>query len=442
MLYRIYRRHALLSNAWRRRLTPAGWLTVLMTAVAAGVGVNTSEAVAYQLFTLLICLFAAALLQALFFRPKLRIVRRCPRIGAMGTPVEYPVAITNEGRSRVDGLRVTEYFPPRVPELDAFLYEPEPGERRRNAFDRALRYYRWTWLVRKARRVHTAQSEAFSLRPGETRDIRVGITPQRRGVLRLGAMEVARPDGFGLWCGIRRPAPAFGNTLTVLPRRYPLPHLEMKGRAQYQPCGAALAGNVGQSEEFIGLRDYRPGDPLRHFHWKSCARLGRPIVKEFEDEFFPRYALALDTFATYDVHGVFEEAVSIAASFACALDNLESMLDLMFVGNEAYCFTSGRGTTQPQHLLEVLASVDLCRDRPFDDLDILLRSHIRDVSACICVLLSWDPAREQFVQRLRAAGVDLLTLVLHPPGRPPEVEAAPDLRLIDVSRTTEELIKL
>jgi uncharacterized protein (DUF58 family) len=55
---------------------------------------------------------------------------------------------------------------------------------------------------------------------------------------------------------------------------------------KYQQGGVALASNVGQSDEFVALRDYRQGDPLRHIHWRSWARAGKPVVKEFEDEFF------------------------------------------------------------------------------------------------------------------------------------------------------------
>ena len=65
---------------------------------------------------------------------------------------------------------------------------------------------------------------------------------------------------------------------------------------RYQEGGVALAANIGRSEEFVSLREYRHGDPVRHIHWRSWAKTGKPIVKEFEDEFFVRHALVLDTF--------------------------------------------------------------------------------------------------------------------------------------------------
>ena len=104
--------------------------------------------------------------------------------------------------------------------------------------------------------------------------------------------------------------------------------------------------------------------------------MGRPVVKEFEDEFFVRHALVLDTF-TDPVQGeVFEEAVSVAASFACALPTQESLLDLLFIGPQSYCFTAGRGVAHVEQMLEVLASVRACTDQPFRALEHLVLSPI------------------------------------------------------------------
>jgi uncharacterized protein (DUF58 family) len=173
-----------------------------------------------------------------------------------------------------------------------------------------------------------------------------------------------------------------------------------------------MAANVGQSDEFVALRDYRRGDPVRHIHWRSWAKMGRPIVKEFEDEFFTRHALVLDTF-TDDPRGEeFEEAVSVAASFACTIQTQESLLDLLFVGRQAYCFTSGRGLAHADQMLEILASVRACPEGTFASLEQLVLDHVGAVSGCIFVLLAWDEPRRELVRKLRMLGVPVLVLVV------------------------------
>ena len=221
----------------------------------------------------------------------------------------------------------------------------------------------------------------------------------RRGILRFTGVTLARPDPLGLFRAFCRKIAA-PQTVLILPKRYPLPPIALPGAMKYQEGGVALAANVGRSEEFVALREYRHGDPLRHIHWRSWAKTGKPIVKEFEDEFFVRHALVLDTFDDEPNSEVLEEAVSVAASFACTVLTQESLLDLLFVGNQSYCFTAGRGLAHADQMLEILASVKNCADKNFATLERLVLNHVAVVSGCICVLQRWDGARTHFVENL------------------------------------------
>ena len=191
----------------------------------------------------------------------------------------------------------------------------------------------------------------------------------------------------------------------------PVP-VKLPGIRRYQSGGVALASSVGDSDEFVSLRDYRPGDPLRKIHWKSWAKIGRPVVKEFQDEFFVRHALILDTFQKGGDPLILEGAVSIAASLACQIQTQESLLDLMFVGTEAYCFTAGRGLAGTDKLLEVLAGVGVCRDKKFEYLIPVVVNRAAELSSCICILLAWDEERKTLVEHLRSLDISTLVLVI------------------------------
>jgi uncharacterized protein (DUF58 family) len=197
-----------------------------------------------------------------------------------------------------------------------------------------------------------------------------------------------------------------------VPKCYSLPPLALSGARRYQQGGVALASSVGDSEEFVSLRDYRPGDPLQRVHWKSFARLGYPVIKEYHDEFFERHALVLDTFAGKASPEAFEEAVAVAASFAATVDTQECLLDLMFVGQETFCFTAGRGQLQAQQLLEVLAVVTPHPGGDFAVLASSVRANRAALSSVILVLLSWDEARRQLASALQATGLRVLALLV------------------------------
>ncbi len=207
-----------------------------------------------------------------------------------------------------------------------------------------------------------------------------------------------------------------------MPRRYPLPPIELPGGAAFKISGEANTNSIGTSGEFVGLRDYRPGDPLRQIHWKSWARAGKPIVKELEDTYYPRYGLIVDTLSTGNTDHAFEEVISVAASFAASLDTSESLLDLMFIKNEAHIVTAGRGVERAEKLLEVLAGVSPERTPHFDALSRLVIRHRDDLTSCLVIFNGWDDARAEFLQSLLQHGVVCVPLIVgtgpKPPGAP------------------------
>ncbi len=289
------------------------------------------------------------------------------------------------------------------------------------------------WMNLIARRRPAVIAEASLSDTGEAR---LTLTPRRRGRVEFRGVTLARTDVFGL---VRRfDSAAAVQSLVILPKRYRLPPLSLPGVREYQPLGVALASSVGQSDEFVALRDYRPGDAVRHIHWRSVAKLDRLVVREHEDEFFVRHALVLDTFAVTDDDAAFEEAVSVAASFVCTLPTQESLLDLLFVGPQAYCFTAGRGVGHVEQMLEVLAGVQPCASRGFDALATLVIRHAARISGCVCVWLAWDEPRRQLVRQLRALGIAVRVCVVTRGETAPE----PEVTFLPVGKVQEALSRL
>jgi uncharacterized protein (DUF58 family) len=405
-VYRFYRVMSWLIYCSQRRLTFTGWMILMGFSVAAFGGLDMESLSVYQGFVLLLWLLLVAFAFCLFFRLPFSAVRLLPRFGTTGQAFVYRVRIKNPTSKIQAGLTLMENPADPRPSFQEWLARQLAEERK----VRSLR------LSRPQQRYNPFRIAVVSHAPvppipanGEV-EVQIAVTPLRRGLLRLEGLTLARTDPFGLVRAFARFR--WPETVLILPRRYLLPPVVMAGSLRFQEGGVALASNVGQSDEFVSLREYRRGDPLRRIHWRSWARIGKPIVREFEDEFFARHALVLDTFSDEPYSEVFEEAVSVAASFACAVRTQESLLDLLFVGEQAYCFTTGRGVGHVEQMLEILASVRVCTDKPFGTLETLAINHISAVSGCICVFLAWDEPRQQFIRKLKALNIPVRVAII------------------------------
>lgn len=416
-IYRALRAASAFDHWLRERLTPGGWLALGVAGAAAAAGLDTNQTVTYRAFTFLAALLVLAYLASLLFRARLAAIRDLPRYATAGERCIYRVVIANRGARTLAGATVRERFRDPRPSFEVWKRTREPGEERRNWWDRTVGYFRWRWQIERRLPRDVEPGALERLAPGEQQELKLAFTPRRRGRIELAGLTVGRPDPLGLVQGLARlPLAA---RLIALPRRYRLPEIALPGRRKFQPGGVSLAASVGDSEEFLALRDYRPGDPLQRVHWKSFARTGKPVVKEYQDEFFERHALVLDTGSLAGEDAAFEDAVALAASFVYTIDTHECLLDLLFVGAAddggrpgIGAYTAGRGQLQSQHMLEVLAAVEPSEPAAFAELSRAVVARRERLSSVILILLSWDEERRKLAAALQASGAELRGLLV------------------------------
>ncbi len=400
------------TDQWlKRRFTHAGMLMLGALVLSGVFGINTRATNSYQLLMLVVAVLLVGIVSALFFRARLKLVRRLPRFATADQALTYTVSLKNEGKRPLRGLTIREILFAEPPTVADFSRRREPTDARRNWFDRNVGYPRWANYMRWRRGASSEELMLPDLPPGEWVDVRMRLLPHRRGFVRLRAFSIARADPLGVFKALIRAGRA--ESLLVLPRRYQVSWSELLGRAQDRIGGQSKAASIGGSEEFAALREYRAGDPMRHIHWKGWARLGLPVVREFHEECFVRQGLILDTFLPPQASdAAFEEAVSVAASFAYAAPAGAGTLELMFVGADVYQVESSRGHGAADRLLEALACVESTPNHPFEHLQQAVLARASELSACVCVLLAWDDTRRNFITRLRNEGVPLLVLVI------------------------------
>lgn len=409
-IYRIYHFSSAIQHKLKKRVTISGFAVIFCLIFSASLGLDTNQSMTYQIFTFLLSIVLISIVSTLLFRYRFQGNRTLPRFATVGIKLKYRLVIHNKTNKIQTKLKLFENFADPRPTWKEFLETPEPGEDKRTDIDIKLGSYRWLWLVARKQCGTAKTIELPPLLPHSKTEIMGEITPSHRGVMRFIGMTVARPDPFGLLNACQ--TISLPQSLLILPKLYNLPPIQLPGFRKYQSGGVALASSVGDAEEFRSLREYRLGDSLRKIHWKSWAKIGKPIVKEEQDEFFVRHALILDTFQSVKYSEILESAISIAASLASEVQTQESLLDLMFVGNEAYCFTFGRGISHTEKMLEIMASVVACRDKSFDSLIPVVLDQISLLSGCICIFIAWDEQRKKLVNYLNKMGVNTLVLIL------------------------------
>jgi len=176
----------------------------------------------------------------------------------------------------------------------------------------------------------------------------------QRGLHHLDPFTAAAVAPAGLACGPRITSEAV--KLHVVPRIANVVKLPKVVAMRHQPGGVALASKSGEAMDLLGIRPYRPGDPVRDLHARSWARTGVPVVREYQQEYFTRVGVVLDS----DVGDPerLEAAVELAAGVIAHLSRGEALVDVIVVGDHVHELTVGRSLGYLDQALDMLSTVE------------------------------------------------------------------------------------
>ncbi len=124
-----------------------------------------------------------------------------------------------------------------------------------------------------------AEVHVPSLAHGHSHEDVFVVPTTRRGVIALGPARIVRGDPIGL---VRREsAEAAATRLLVHPRTLAMPSTSTGFVRDLE--GRATRDLTDSDVSFQSLREYVPGDPVRHIHWRSTAKTGVHMVRRFEE---------------------------------------------------------------------------------------------------------------------------------------------------------------
>lgn len=366
---------------YHERLTTRGRYALWLSLIVGFVGLDTEQALGYILFAIAAGPLLVALLPALRPRPRVRLEGDLPARLTARRSVPVVMRVSADG-ARPSGSLVAG----------------------------------WGWGGRETAGLSFEPSECFlDAGPGRPGEARLEVRAERRGRFLLPSFGIGRTDPLGLLSTARASEPS--RVVLAYPRFFTLDDLDLPAGRRYQPGGIPLASNLGDSTEFVGTREFREGDPLRRIHWRSWARRGKPVVKEYHEEYFSRVALVLDTYLRRRPRPVeresFEAAISVLASIADHMSRSEEVVDIFAAGPDLYEVSAGRSLGYLDNVLDVLACLEPCHDPPFEVLGPRLDERLAQLTTVVAVVLDWDERREAFLRRIRSMGVAVRTFVVH-----------------------------
>ncbi|MBN4064581.1 DUF58 domain-containing protein [Dehalococcoides mccartyi] len=244
------------------------------------------------------------------------------------------------------------------------------------------------------------------------------ITALSRGAYRLGKTRLRSGDLFGLY-----PSEASLEhtpwTIYVYPKIKAIPGFSLPAK---RPIGDSLSRDRlwDDPSRPAGVREYRPGDPIKKIDWKTTARRGVMFVRQFDPSVSEQVVIFVESVTT-DVpwegyrSDVLEGTMTAAASIANhALDmgyKVGLVTNGVSSGSASHAIVlPGTGATQLTTLLESLAMVHPIGIRSLDELARSRRGAVPPGATIIFVGGIYNPKTMIYLQGLKRTGHPVIVL--------------------------------
>jgi uncharacterized protein (DUF58 family) len=232
---------------------------------------------------------------------------------------------------------------------------------------------------------------------------------RRRGRASLGVVHARLWDRAGLHAvesTTRASAP-----LRVYPRRIPLRRLPRPRRTQAS-VGNYVASSVGQGLEPGDIREFVPGDRIRHVNWRASLRFRKLFVTQYHQERNADVILMLDTLSEVGAapETTLDASVRAAASLAGAYLARKDRVGLIEYGGPFRWVRPGSGRGQRARLLEALLRAEVVFSYVRGDVGLVPRRVLPPQALVIAISPLLDAHFEKAVVNLAARGFDLVIL--------------------------------
>lgn len=245
-------------------------------------------------------------------------------------------------------------------------------------------------------------------RPGERLAVSFPVTARARGTALLPAPWVSLSRSG--WAERMTQAEALPCEVTVLPDLRAVRRLRGQlDRLFLRGTGARVSPRLGKGREFDRLREYVAGDDLRDIAWKSTARHGKLITREFRLDRSQDVLVCVDRghrMAARVAHGRrLDHAVNAAVLLGSICDRMEDRVGLLSFADEVETgLPQGRGATHLRRLTAFAARLSpTYRHTDYAELAAHLRRRQR--SRSLILILTALPELEDEGELVKSLGL-------------------------------------
>lgn len=133
----------------------------------------------------------------------------------------------------------------------------------------------------------------IKLGPGQSIELKYNLKPEKRGIFKEGKAIFSTGGYFGIFSRSRELR--VNSEIIVLPRYIDINYLPATDNlwSDYAEKQEALQSHA-RGQLLKGVREYKPGDDLTAIHWRSSAKRGEIVLKEFEQEAVQEVIIVID----------------------------------------------------------------------------------------------------------------------------------------------------
>jgi uncharacterized protein (DUF58 family) len=365
--------------------TPTAVLIAIVAIVATFTAFVTGALLAHLVSALLVAFLAVSLVLAIRSTAGITIERRVPISAYDGDDVEVEFVVTNAGRTSRSLVEAVNLF--------------------------------YTSVGNTGR----ATALANDVAPHASVTLTSLVRELRRGEYVFPPPAVMSGDPFGLFSSARVMSEAHAQTvrLTVFPPTFPIEQFEVSTDLSWATSGLEQTSQAGAAGEFLGTREYRPGDSVRAIHWPLSARMGELIVKEFERSSSTEVTIFVDLDAKAawgkGREHTLEYAIKIAASVAQFALRRGNAVGLVAHTSQLVSVPPGKGDHHQHLLMHHLAAFEATGATRFNHVIEQAAARVKEGSSVVIVFPSQHLQLEQFapaLERLWARRIRVTAIIL------------------------------